>query len=81
MTNTSKLKYSLKDVQVLVDTFYDLISKGAKNITSEDISPLLDYPEEDIQKFLETVLMFDIDQLTKENYYGYMGLILIRMNL
>lgn len=76
-----ELKYKVADVNKIVNAFCDISEKGIKSITKEDLQPLLDYPPEVLQKFLDAVGALGDKHITKENYYGYIGYIVIRMNL
>lgn len=70
------LKYKVADVNKTVNAFCDISEKGIKNITKEDLQPLLDYPPEVLQKFLDAVGALGDKHITKENYYGHMATLL-----
>ena len=50
-----ELKFSLKDVDNLIDTFANLTEKGVKNIDTEDLAPLLQYPDEVVNEFVNVI--------------------------
>lgn len=48
-------KYTLKDVDILIDAFANLAEKGIAGITAEDLIPLTNYPEAVVQEFLNSI--------------------------
>lgn len=81
------MKYTSKDVQKLVDAFGNLAEKKSiKDITAEDILPLTEYPVEAVQVFLDSIEAMtgkheNEENYIKENYWGIIGYICIRMNI
>ena len=75
-----ELKYKTSDVWKMVDAMVNLTNKHQiKDVTFEDLVPLLDYPTEVIQEFLKAV--GDLKEVNKDNIQGVIGYIVIRLNL
>lgn len=81
-----ELKYKTSDVQNLVDIFADLAKKKSiKEVTADDIKKLSAYPLDVVEVFLETMQWIaekhsDEDNYIRENYWGIVGYICMRMN-
>ena len=74
------LKYKSTDVIKLIDTFAELSEKGVEGL--EDVMvTITKYPPKVIQTFLECVENLKIETLNKDNYWGVIGLITMRINL
>ena len=76
------LKYTTKDVELMVNTFCSIIEKeeSGEKIT-EELRTLLDYPVPVIEEFIKSVGAISDTLDIKENYHGVIGYILIRLNL
>lgn len=79
----SNLKYTLKDVDVLIDTFANLAEKGRDNISVADLIPLTNYPEAVLQEFLNCIgcIPTSNDYDIRANFNGIRVYIGIRLNL
>ena len=76
------LKFSLKDVDNLIDAFINLTEKGIKNIGMKDLTPLLQYSDAVVNEFVNTIgaIPNDSDYI-RENYNAIRIYIGIRLNL
>lgn len=82
MENT--LKYKSADLWELMEVFAKIDSEEDKiKAITENIDILSKYPEEDLQKFVETLMMLEKQgiEVTEENWQGIFGYILLRMCL
>ena len=77
-----ELKFSLKDVDNLIDTFINLTGKGVENIGVEDLAPLLQYPDEVVNEFVNTIgAIPNNPNYIREHYDAIRVYIGIRLNL
>lgn len=80
----STLKYKSSDLWELIEVFSKVNDEEDKvKAITENIDLLSKYPEEDLKKFVETLMMLEekgID-VTEENWQGIFGYILLRMSL
>lgn len=76
------LKYTLKDVDILIDTFANITEKGRDNISAADLIPLTNYPEAVLQEFLNCIRCIPTskDYDIRANYNGIRVYIGIRLN-
>lgn len=76
-------KYTLKDVDILIDAFANLAEKGIAGITAEDLIPLTNYPEAVVQEFLNCIgcIPASNDYDLRANFNGIRVYIGIRLNL
>jgi len=75
-------KFSLKDVDNLIDTFVNLIEKGVKNIGAKDLTPLLQYPDTVVNEFINTIEAIPNNpNYIREHYDAIRVYIGIRLNL
>ena len=74
------LKYKSTDVIKLIDTFADLSEKGVEGLEDAMVT-ITKYPPKVIQTFLECVENLKIDTANKDNYWGIIGIITMRINL
>lgn len=74
------LKYKSTDVIKLIHTFAELSEKGVEGLEDAMVT-ITKYPPKVIQTFLECVESLKIETLNKDNYWGVIGLITIRINL
>lgn len=73
------LKYKSTDVIKLIDTFADLSEKGVEGLENAMVT-ITKYPPKVIQTFLECVEDLKIDTPNKDNYWGIIGVITMRIN-
>lgn len=73
------LKYKSTDVIKLIATFAELSEKGVEGLEDAMVT-ITKYPPKVIQTFLECVESLKIETLNKDNYWGVIGLITIRIN-
>lgn len=77
-----ELKFSLKDVDNLIDTFINLAEKGVKNVGMEDLAPLFHYPDEVVNEFINTIGVIPNNLgYIREHYNAIRIYIGIRLNL
>lgn len=82
-----EVKYGHKDFNKLLTAFINIQAKGCpENLTSEDIDPLLEYPEAVINEFLKAVGAIGSDIVTSMSTDTSMCAavemyVLLRMNL
>lgn len=82
MENT--LKYKSSDLWELIEVFSKVNDEEDKvKAITENIDLLSKYPEEDLKKFVETLMMLEEKRIevTEENWQGIFGYILLRMSL
>lgn len=76
-------KYTLKDVDILIDAFANIAGKGRDNISVADLIPLTNYPEDVLQEFLNCIgcIPTSNDYDIRANFDGIRVYIGIRLNL
>jgi len=74
-------KYTLKDVDILIDAFANLAEKGIAEITAEDLIPLTNYPEEVVQTFIDCVGCIPDTMDIRKSFNALRVYIGIRLNL
>ena len=79
-----ELKYKSTDVEKMIDVFSE-ISENKDNRTKvmEELQKLINYPVNVLQEFLHCMeILEDKDEnYLKENYWGIVGYITMRLNL
>ena len=74
------LKYKSTDVIKLIDTFAELSEKGIEGL-EDAMATITKYPPKVIQTFLKCIEDLKEGMVNKDNYWGIIGIILIRINL
>jgi hypothetical protein len=73
------LKYTTTDAIKLIDTFAELSEKGVEGLEDAMVT-LTKYPSKVIQIFLECIEGLKKVTPNKDNYWGIIGLITLRIN-
>ena len=73
------LKYKLTDVVKLIDTFAELSEKGVEGL-EDAMVVITKYPPKVIQIFLESIENLQKVTPNKDNYWGIIGVITMRIN-
>lgn len=81
-----ELKYTVKDVEKMIDTFGEIIEKkDSPEDIIEELKKLIDYPIPVLQEFLNCMEIFskktNDEEYVKENYWGVIGYVVMRLNL
>lgn len=74
------LKYKSTDVIKLIDTLAELSEKGVEGLEDAMVT-ITKYPPKVIQTFLECIENLNKVTPNKDNYWGIIGLITMRINL
>ena len=74
------LKYKSTDVIKLIDTLAELSEKGAEGLEDAMVT-ITKYPPKVIQTFLECIENLKKVTPNKDNYWGIIGVITMRINL
>jgi hypothetical protein len=74
------LKYKSTDVIKLIDTFVELSEKGVDGLEDAMVT-ITKYPPKVIQTFLESIENLKKVTPNKDNYWGIIGVITMRINL
>lgn len=78
-----QLKYKQRDIEELIDVVAYIDNAEDKSAAvAEKLDILTKYPPEDLKVFIDTLMMMENNgtEVTKENYLGVIGYILLRMN-
>ena len=80
------MKYTVKDVENMIDTFGEIIEKkDSPEDIIEELEKLIDYPIPVLQEFLNCMEIFskktNNEEYVKENYWGVIGYVVMRLNL
>ena len=73
------LKYKSTDAIKLIDTFAELSEKGVEGLENAMVT-ITKYPPKVIQTFLECIKNLKKVTPTKDNYWGIIGVITMRIN-
>ena len=74
------LKYKSTDVIKLIDTLAELSEKGVEGLEDAMVT-ITKYPPKVIQTFLECIENLNKVTPNKDNYWGIIGVITMRINL
>jgi hypothetical protein len=73
------LKYKSNDVFNLIDTFAELSEKGVDGLEDAMVT-ITKYPPKVIQTFLKCIEDLKEEMINKDNYWGIIGVITMRIN-
>ena len=73
------LKYKSTDVLKLIDTFAELSEKGVEGLEDAMLT-ITNYPPKIIQTFLKCIEDLKEEMVNKDNYWGIIGVITMRIN-
>lgn len=73
------LKYKSTDVVKLIDTFAELSEKGVEGLEDAMVT-ITKYPPNVIQTFLKCIEDLKEEMVNKDNYWGVIGVITMRIN-
>lgn len=73
------LKYKSTDVSKLIDTFAELSEKGVEGLEDAMVT-ITKYPPKVIQAFLKRIEDLKEEMVNKDNYWGIIGVITMRIN-
>lgn len=73
------LKYKSNDVFKLIDTFAELSEKGVDGLEDAMVT-ITKYPPKVIQTFLKCIEDLKEEMVNKDNYWGIIGVITMRIN-
>lgn len=74
------LKYKSTDVIKLIDTLAELSEKGVEGLEDAMVT-ITKYPPKVVQTFLECIENLNKVTPNKDNYWGIIGVITMRINL
>ena len=73
------LKYKSTDAIKLIDTFAELSEKGVEGLEDAMVT-ITKYPPKIIQTFLKCIEDLKEEMVNKDNYWGIIGVITMRIN-